>query len=179
MKIINKQDSFQQIKKLGLNRVPEIIASKNDKQKVEEFLDKNKAAIYVLRDIKYAIGKTFFITSKEECMEKINLYDDLFSLAVSIKSYPGRILIGDIMVNGDNVELTYSLDENTTHRNLDNSIYSSLDKDELWEIPGFNELIKYITEKNLFNVIVEFAVYKNKVGTKKEKVLIVELRTEY
>ena len=43
MKIANKQDSFNQIKKLGLNRVPEIIATKNDRQKVEEFFNKYKA----------------------------------------------------------------------------------------------------------------------------------------
>ena len=47
MKIANKQDSFNQIKKLGLNRVPEIIATKNDRQKVEEFFNKPQFMFFV------------------------------------------------------------------------------------------------------------------------------------
>ena len=50
MKILNKQDSFNQIKKLRLNRVPEIIATKNDLAKVEEFLDKNQ---HLLKSTEY------------------------------------------------------------------------------------------------------------------------------
>lgn len=179
MKILNKQDSFNQIKKLGLNRVPEIIASKDDISKVEDFLNKNPAPVYVIRDAEHAMGKTYFVTSKEECIKKAKTYPSLFSLAVSIKSYPDRILTGDIFVSGDNVELTYSLSPDGTHRDLDKSLYGSLDEDALWAIPGFSDLIKYISDKNLFDIIVEFAVYRNKVGTNKEKVLITELRSEY
>lgn len=179
MKIANKQDSFNQIKKLGLNRVPEIIATKNDRQKVEEFFNKYKAPVYVLRDVKHAMGKTYFIHDKNECFKHIDEYNDFFSLAVSIKSYPGRVLIGDIYISGDNVELTYSIDPEATARTLDQSIFSTIDDDRFWEVPGFSDLIKYITANNLFDVIVEFAVYKSGVGTKKEKVVIVELRTDY
>lgn len=179
MKILNKQDSFNQIKRLGLNRVPEIIATKQDYKKVEQFLDKYKAPVYVLRDVKHAMGKTLFLHSKEECLAHITDYDDLFSLAVSIKSYPERLLIGDIYVNNDMVELTYSTDSEATHRNLEKSIYSHIDDDHLWDIAGFSDIIKYVTANNLMGVIVEFAVYRNKVGTKKENVVIVELRTDY
>lgn len=179
MKIASKQDSFNQIKKMRLNRVPEIITDNSNPNEVIAFMDKHPASTYVLRDVRYAIGKTFFITNKEECLEKIKKYDGLFSLAVSIKSYSGRKLIGDIFVSGDNVQLTYSTDENANHRNLEKSLYSNLYDDALWDIPGFNDLIKYITDKNLLNVIVEFAVYDHPVGTNKEKVLIVELRTDY
>lgn len=179
MKILNKQDSFNQIKRLGLNRVPEIIATKQDREKVEQFLDKYKASVYVLRDVKHAMGKTLFLHSKEECLAHINDYDDLFSLAVSIKSYFGRVLTGDIFVNNDMVELTYSTDPEATHRNLEDSIYASIDDDRLWNVPGFGDVMKYVTANNLMGVIVEFAVYRSGVGTKKEKVVIVELRTDY
>ncbi len=179
MRIVNKQDSFNQIKKLGLNRVPEIIATKSEKELVEKFLDKNKAPVYVIRDVEHAMGKTYFVKSKEECLKKIGLYKGKFSLAVSLKSYPGRVLTGDIFVSGDNVQLSYSLEPEALHRDLENSVYANLCDDTLWRIPGFNDLIKYITDKNLMNVIVEFAVFDGKVGTKKENVLIVELRTEY
>lgn len=80
MKIANKQDSFNQIKKLGLNRVPEIIATKNDRQKVEEFFNKYKAPVYVLRDVKHAMGKTYFIHDKNECFKHIDEYNDFFHL---------------------------------------------------------------------------------------------------
>ncbi len=179
MKIANKQDSFNQIKKLGLNRVPEIIATKNDKQKVEEFFSIYKAPVYVLRDVKHAMGKTYFIHDKDECLKHIDEYKDFFSLAVSIKSYPGRVLTGDIYISGDNVELTYSTDPEATSRTLDQSIFATIDDDRLWDVPGFSDLIKYVTANNLLDVIVEFAVYKSGVGTKKEKVVIVELRTDY
>lgn len=179
MKIANKQDSFNQIKKLGLNRVPEIIATKNDKQKVEEFFSKYKAPVYVLRDVKHAMGKTYFIHDKDECLKHIDEYKDFFSLAVSIKSYPGRVLTGDIYISGDNVELTYSTDPEATSRTLDQSIFATIDDDRLWDVPGFSDLIKYVTANNLLDVIVEFAVYKSGAGTKKEKVVIVELRTDY
>ena len=89
-------------------------------------------------------------------------------------------MIGDILVSGDRVELTASTDSNANHRNADEiSIYSNLYDDKLWRIPGFNDLIKYIADKNLMDIIVEFVVFDHKVGTKKEKVLITELRTEY
>ena len=179
MKIANKQDSFNQIKKLGLNRAPEIVATKDEVERIEEFLNKNKGSVYVIRDLETAMGKYHFVKSKEECLKKIKEYKGKFSLAVSIKSYTGRVLTGDIFINGDNVELTYSLDPEATHRNLDQSLYAPLYDDKLWRIPGVSDLIKYITDKNLMNVIVEFAVYDNKVGSKKEKVLIVELRTDY
>lgn len=179
MKILNKKDSFNQIKRLGLNRVPEIIATKQDREKVEQFLDKYKAPVYVLRDVKHAMGKTLFLRSKEECLAHINDYSDLFSLAVSIKSYSGRVLVGDIFVDNDMVELTYSTDPEATHRNLEESIYASIDDDRLWNVPGFGDIMKYITANNLMGVIVEFAVYRSGVGTKKEKVVIVELRTDY
>lgn len=179
MKILNKTDSLNQIKRLGLNTVPEIVVSPNSLEKIDEFVKKYPASQYVLRDNSTALGKYFYAT-KDEIKELAKNYTSPFSLAVSFYSYGGITLIGDILVSGDRVELTASTDSNANHRNADEiSIYSNLYDDKLWRIPGFNDLIKYIADKNLMDIIVEFVVFDHKVGTKKEKVLITELRTEY
>ena len=179
MKILNKTDSLNQIRKLGLNTVPEIVVSPSNLIKIDEFVKKYPASQYVLRDTSQPLGQ-YFYASKDGVKEIAKNFTSNFSLAVSFYSYGKFLLIGDIMISGDRVELTASTNNNSNHRNADEiSIYSNLYDDELWKIKGFSELAKYIADKNLMDIIVEFVVFDKKVGTKKEKVLITELRTEY
>ena len=46
-------------------------------------------------------------------------------------------------------------------------------------VPNIDKIIDYIFEHNLFNVVIEFAVYPERVGKKNEFVAIFELRTHY
>ena len=179
MKILSKMDSLNQIKKLGLNTVPEIIIEPNDASKATTFMVKNPSSSYVLRNLSNPLGQ-FYYAKSEEVLDLIKTYSSSLSLAVSFSSYGDFVLIGDIFVSGDRVELTASTNKNANHRNADDiSLYTNMYDDQLWSIPGFNDLIKYVADKNLMDIIVEFVVFDHKVGTKKEKVLITELRTEY
>jgi len=58
-------------------------------------------------------------------------------------------------------------------------VNTTMEDDKLWEVPGFNDLIKYVIEHNLKDTIVEFVVFNHNVGVNNEKVLIVELRSDY
>ncbi len=179
MKILNKTDSLTQIKKLGLNTVPETVIAPNNIDKLQEFIKKYPAKQYVLRDVENPLGN-YYYANKDEIESISKKYTTSFSIAVSFYSYGELTLIGDIFVSGDKVELTASTNKNANHRNADDiSVFTNMYDDKLWKIPGFNDLIKYIADKNLMNLIVEFVVFDHKVGTKKEKVLITELRTEY
>ena len=179
MKILSKTDSLNQIKKMGLNSVPEIVVNPSDSDKVVSFMMKYPASEYVLRDVENPLGQ-FYYATQDEVLSLIKNYSTPFSIAVSFSSYGDFVLIGDIFVSGDRVELTASTNKNANHRSADDiSLYTNMYDDQLWEIPGFNDLIKYVADKNLLDIIVEFVVFDHKVGTKKEKVLITELRTEY
>ena len=54
---------------------------------------------------------------------------------------------------------------------FDNKLISS--------IPHFNVIYNYIIERDLKDVIVEFAIFNKDVGIKKEKIIVYELRTHY
>lgn len=53
-----------------------------------------------------------------------------------------------------------------------------LDK-RLNKVPYFDKLFKLIVDNNLINVIVEFAIFDEKVGINNDNIIIYELRTEY
>ena len=47
------------------------------------------------------------------------------------------------------------------------------------KIPHFDYIYHYISNNNLYDVIVEFALFDKEVGIKKQKVIVYELRTHY
>ena len=58
-------------------------------------------------------------------------------------------------------------------------MHTTIEDNKLWDIPGFSKIMRYITEHELYDVIVEFSVYDCKIGVNKENVVISELRTAY
>ena len=97
------------------------------------------------------------------------------------------VLLGDICVKRDGssemVDITARDDEEATHRNVYENpkynLHASLEDDRPWKLPGFSKLMRYISEHELYNIIVEFVVYACKVGVHKENVAIIEVRTTY
>ena len=59
--------------------------------------------------------------------------------------------------------------------NLNTNIFDK----RLNEISNFDLIYQYISENELYNVIVEFALFDTGVGIKKENIIIYELRTHY
>ena len=183
MIIKSKKHSSELIKKLDLNRVPEILLDEYDYDKISAFCDKYKEPLYILRDLESANGMYFFCKSKSECLENAKEYKGRFSLAVSCSSYEGKILLGDIMIGDNRVVIGARNDPLSHHRNIYDKPCICLDTDwddkRLWKVDGVEKLFNYILSKKLFNVVVEFVVYDRKVGINQDEVLIVELRTDY
>ena len=188
MIIRNKSDSLFHLEKLGLNYFPEKVFNPKDEKvwkKIKLFIEENDAEFYVLRDVSKCQGQTFFNISKNELYQSINSYDDCFSIAVSSKNYGKYVLIGDIYIS-DTLEDFWLLASDNPNYNTRGVL-----KDPKWnystnyydkkikQVPNIDKIIDYIFEYNLFNVVVEFAVYPGRVGKKNEFVAIFELRTHY
>ena len=188
MIIRNKLDSMYQLKKLGLNCFPEEIFNPKDKnmlENVSQFFSQNDANLYVVRDISKWQGNTYFNVSKEETLKNILSYNDNFSIAVSSKNYGEYTLIGDIYIS-DTLDKLWLLASDNPNYNTRGVLknpkwnYSTDYYDRrIKYVPHIDKIIDYIFVHNLFNVIVEFAVYPQRVGKNNEFVAIFELRTEY
>lgn len=183
MKINSKKHSASIISKLNLNRVPEIVCEIYESSVIDVFCDKYIAKKYILRDLETASGKYFFCHNKEECLKLAKEYSGAFSLAVSCFAYENIVLLGEIYLTRDSITIVGSNDRTAHHRNVyQKAIINStttLDDDKIWEVEGVEDVINYVVTHNLYDIIVEYVVYDKPVGVNNEKVLIVELRSDY
>ena len=109
----------------------------------------------------------------------------MFTINVSSANYVNnQLLVGEIeFLSNNEVYATLSIDPTASVRdalrnptfNLKTDIFDK----KLNKIPHFDYIYQYITNNNLQNVIVEFALFNKEVGIKKEKVIVYELRTHY
>ncbi len=188
IKIKDKKDSILKMREMNLNTMPCEVFTASDGKGIKAFFEQNPAEEYILRSTDKAQGEFFFVRDFEEAKEKLERFEDHVTVAVSFRPYAEDIiLIGDVQVSrkagGDEVDITATTQTDGTHRgvyeNPEFNIHASLEEDRVWRIPGFSKLMRYISEHELYDVIVEFAVYDMKVGKNKENVLISELRTGY
>lgn len=183
MKITSKRHSASIISKLNLNRVPEIVCETYEASVIESFCDKHIENTYILRDVENPSGKFFVCHSKDECLDNAKNYSGAFSLAVSCFAYENIVLLGEIYLTKDSITIVGSNDKTAHHRNVYQKATinknTTLDDDEIWEVPGVEDLIAYIIKHNLYDVIIEYVVYDKPVGINNDKVLIVELRSDY
>jgi len=184
IKIKSKEHSIETINKLRLNCMPQAVLDKTNPEGVKKFFENNPADEYVVRDIFTPMGKYKFVTSLEDCLEYVNsISANKFSISVSFRNLPGRVLLGDIYVSNNFVTLSASTNKSANHRNIydcpEISLNCDLFNDKLWDVPGFEKLIEYINAHNLFDIVVEFVIFRNKVGSQNENVVIIELRSDY
>ena len=188
MVIKTKKESIAKIKELNLNHFQEDVFGVNDTNKIKQFFDSNPAKEYCLRDGNKASGKFFFVKNFEECLKLLKNYKNNITICVSSNEFDEDIiLLGDIKVKrefgNDIVDITARTDRDADHRNIyqnpEYNLHTNLEDDKLWKIPGFSKIISYITEHELYDVIVEFVVYDRPVGINKEKVAIYELRSSF
>lgn len=188
IKIKDKKDSISKMRELGLNTMPCDVFEKSDQAGIKNFFETFPADEYILRSTDKAQGEFFFVKNWEEAKEKLACFKNLVTCAVSFRPYKEDIvLLGDVCVSrkasGDEIDITATTQTDGTHRgvyeNPEFNIHASLDEDRVWKIPGFSKIMRYISDHELYDVIIEFAVYDIKVGIKKENVLISELRTSY
>lgn len=186
--IKDKKDSMIKMKELGLNYFPLEIFDVDDLEGIKSFIEKYPANEYVLRSVKKAKGKFCYVSNFEEVKKNLSIFDEEVTICVSYNEYKEDIvLVGDIIVKksygSESVDLTARTDPEATQRNIYENpkynLHTSIEDDKLWDIPGISKIMRYISDHDLYNVIVEFAVYSCRLGINKENVVIKELRTEY
>lgn len=188
LSIKNKKDSIDVMKKLNLNYFPLQVFDKNDSDGIKLFLEKYPSGEYVVRNADKAKGDFFFAKTMDDIVKLKDKFDQNITVAVSYNPYKkDLVLVGDIKVEKRDddviIELTARNDKEATHRNIYEkpkfNYICSLQDDRLWDIKGFDIIVKYIVEHNLIGMIVEFAVYNKKIGINSENVVISEIRTNY
>ncbi len=184
MFIKNKLESMKKISELGLNKFPEQLFKAGEQEKVREFLTCYPAQYYAIRDKSKAGGIFKLKVAANDVLAEINDYD-LFTINVSSANYvENQLVVGEIQIlsNGE-VYATLSVDPTASVRdalrnptfNLKTDIFDK----KLNKIPHFDLIYEYIITHNLQNVIVEFALFDKKVGMRKERIIVYELRTHY
>jgi len=188
IKIKDKKDSVLKMKELGLNYFPLEVFSVDDIDGIKEFMEKYPAKEYVLRSANKAKGDFCFVKNIDEAKSNLSLFENDVTVCVSYNEYKEDIiLVGDIIVHksygSESVDLTARTDIEATHRNIyenpEYNIHTSIEDDKFWDIPGISKIMRYISDHELYNVIVEFAVYAIRLGINKENVVITEIRTGY
>ena len=186
--IKDKKDSIRTMKDMRLNYFPLEAFDTDDEKGIKDFMEKYPAKEYVLRSANKAKGDFFFVKTFEEAKEKLSAFEREVTVSVSYNEFKDDIvLVGDIIVHkqggSESVDLTARTDTEATHRNIyenpEYNLHASLEEDRVWRIPGFSKIMRYISDHELYNVIIEFAVYDCKIGVNKENVVITELRTGY
>lgn len=186
--IKDKKDSINKMKELRLNYFPLQVFGIDDIEGVKAFMEQYPSDEYVLRSANKTKGDFYFVHNMSEAREKLPLFDEEVTIAVSYKPYKEDIvLLGDIIVHknrgNETLDLTARTDTEATHRNIyenpEYNLHASLEEDRVWKIPGFSKIMKYISDHELYDVIIEFAVYDCRIGVNKENVVISELRTGY
>ncbi len=184
MIIKNKIESIKKINKLGLNKFPEQLFTKDALEEIKEFIEKNPACYYAIRDKSKPNGIFKLKVAADKVLDEIDGYN-LFSINVSSANYvDSQLLTGEIefLSNGE-VYATLSLDSSASVRdairNPDFNLKTTIFDKELSRIPYFDYIYKYISDNNLYDIIVEFSLFDKEVGEKKEKVIVYELRTNY
>lgn len=184
MIINNKLESIAKINELGLNKFPEKLFRENEEPKVQEFINKYPAEFYAIRDKSKAGGIFKLKVDYNKVLDEIKGYN-LFTINVSSANYvDNQLLVGEIefLSNGE-VYAILSVDPTASVRdalskptfNLKTNIFDK----RLNKISHFDYIYQYISNNNLYDVIVEFALFDKEVGIKKEKVIVYELRTHY
>lgn len=188
MEIKNKLESITVIKELNLNVLLEIFLSNFNEKLIKDFLNKYPAEFYAIRDKEKSMSKKHCLNVKKEDVVKYCKDNELSVFTINISSYNYRssqLLCGEICLH-KNFTLDYILSNNSNFsvRNA----YANPDfvgSNEYFESPnlkkinGLDYIIDYVFKYNLFDVIVEFTVFDNKIGKNKENVIIWELRTNY
>lgn len=186
--IKDKKDSVATMKELRLNYLPLEVFNNDNLEAIKEFFERYPAEEYVLRNPNKSKAQFYFVKSYDEALKYLPEFEPEVTICVSYNPYKEDIvLVGDIKIHkgafSDTVDITARTDSEATNRNIyeepQYNLHASLEDDKVWEIPGFAKIARYISDHELYDVIIEFGVYSVKLGVNKENVIIKELRTGF
>ena len=186
--IKDKKDSINKMKELRLNFFPLEVFDVSALDEIKAFFDKYPAQEYVMRSPDKTNGNFFYVKDFDEAKGFLKYFNKEVTIDVSYRPYKDNIiLVGDIKIHKgpfeDIVDITARTDSEATQRNIyhapEYNMHTTLDDNKLWDIPGFSKIARYISDHELYDVIVEFGVYDCKIGVNRENVVITELRTAY
>lgn len=181
--IKNKYESDYMIKKLGLNRMVEVIFSdKTPVEEVEDFLEINEYKYYNIRDKSGSSGKFMYKLTKSEVMEAAKTYKR-YAIYESLAEADRRLILqGDIEIDKDFI-MRASLSD---IKGISNRIAMLDPKYNIYDydlkerrdptIRGISNVIDYISANGLIGMVVEFSLFDIPVGINKENIIIWELR---
>lgn len=185
MKVRNKLESIEIIKRKKLNSFPEKLFKVSDIKSISLFLDEYPAEYYAIRS-KEVVGCKLnnFKVPKNKVLDEIKKFN-LFTINVSSYNYISNlVLIGDIMVKKNNeVWFIGTTNQNFTgkmaEQNPEFNYCTNIFDKKLSNIPAFDLIYSYIVNHDLIDVIVEFAIYDKALGIYNEPIVIFEIRTEF
>lgn len=185
MIIENKIESMKVIKELKLNTLPEEYFEKYNEEKIKQFIEKYSEKYYAVRIKDSSMSNKHKLAVPKE--ELIEYCKGLKNFTINVSSYcykENQILCGEIKIYKD-MKIEYIVSNNPSYsvrdvyNNPDYSGKSDIYDKKIKYINGLNEIIDYIFEYNLFDIIVEFTVFKCNLGINNENIVIWELRTNY
>lgn len=184
MIINNKIESLEKIIELKLNKLPEKIFKKGEESKVIDFIEQYPAEFYAIRDKSRPCGIFKLKVPSNKIIEEIKDYD-LFTINVSSANYEeNQLLVGEVEFfrNGDvyccvSTNNQYSVRD--ACKNPDFNLKTNIFDKTLNDIPYFDDVYEYISRNELYDIIVEFALFDKNVGIYSENIIIYEIRTHY
>lgn len=183
IKIRNKLESLEFIKNNSLNYFGEEVFKSNQIAEIKNYLDSHTEKYFILKDKTKISGKVYLNLTREEVLEHINEYNILGLDVASYNYLENKILLGEILITSKmEVILSGSFNKESSHRNFcEPNIFlkSDIFDRKIKYIKGLEEVMSYIFEHHLFDIIIEFCVYDIPLGIYKENVVIFEVRTDY
>lgn len=184
-KTYNKLQSAELIQKLNLNVLPQKMFKVQGVEEVEGFLEEHPAQFYSIRDnVKSNSKNRTHKASKQEILEVYKKFD-ICTVGVSQYNYiQDQVLTGNIIIDDKGNVTIEGTDEkcDSVREAVNNAKYrvcTDIFDKKLKYIHGAYDIIDYILEHNLQNMIVEFSVFNKEIGINQEKILVWELRTNY
>ncbi|MBE7075957.1 MAG: hypothetical protein E7375_02700 [Clostridiales bacterium] len=156
-----------------------------DNKKILDFIKKYDAKFYAVRDMAKSNSKLFNL--KVEKKNVVEYVKEQRNFLINVSSYnytENQLCTGEIQINKDmKVSLTISNNKEFSARDAvrcpDFNFVCDIYDRRLKNIDGLQQVMDYIFQYNLFDVIVEFSSFDIPVGLNCENVIIYELRTDY
>lgn len=184
-KTYNKLESSELINKLQLNVLPQKMFKVKAGNGIETFIEEHPAQFYSIRDNVRSNNPNR--THKASKSEILDVYKKFEICTVGISQYnyiENQVLTGNIVVDSTgNITIEGTNQKCDSVREAVNNAKYHINTDicdkKLKYINGAYDIIDYVLEHNLQDMVVEFSVFDKNIGVNNEKVLIWELRTNY